>query len=41
MFMKTLFALVSFPGAEEEEDQNEDAQNGGSDRHGVEHGDHR
>jgi hypothetical protein len=41
MLMKTLSGLLSFPRAEEEEDQHEDAQNGGSDRHGVEHGDHR
>jgi len=39
--MKTLFGRLSFPRAEEEEDQHENAQNGCRHRHGVEHGDHR
>jgi hypothetical protein len=34
--MKTLSGRLSFPGTEEKEDEHEDAQNGGSDRHGVE-----
>jgi len=35
MLMKTLSGQVSFPGAEEKENEHEDAQNGGSDRHRV------
>jgi hypothetical protein len=34
--MKTLSGRLSFPGTEEKEDEHEDGQNGGSDRHGVE-----
>ena len=41
MSIKTLFGRLSFPGAEEEEHEHEDAQNGGSDRHRVQQGGHR
>jgi hypothetical protein len=41
MFIKTLSGRLSFPGAEEEENEHEDAQNRGSDRHRVQHGGHR
>jgi hypothetical protein len=40
MLMKTLSGRLSFPGAEEKEDEHEDAQNGGSDRHRVQQGGH-
>jgi len=41
MLIKTLSGRLSFPGAEEEKDEHEDAQNGGSDRHRVQQGGHR
>jgi hypothetical protein len=41
MLIKTLVGRLSFPRAEEEEHEHEDAQNGGSDRHGVQQGGHR
>jgi hypothetical protein len=41
MFMKTLSGRLSFPRAEEKEQEHEDAQNGGSDRHRVQQGRHR
>jgi hypothetical protein len=41
MFIKTLSGRPSFPGPEEEENEYEDAQDGGSDRHRVQQGGHR